>query len=667
MEPSPSHKRCRAGFRRLNAGTALGGLDLRVRVATTVLCALTGAALTASAAHADAVAPGEAAVEQLRGLSIEDLANVQVTTVSRHEESLAQAPASAYVITHEEIVRSGAQTLPEMLRLAPNLYVAQSSAYGYVITARGLSGNSSFQNFSNKLLVLIDGRSVYTPLFSGVSWDLQDVLPEDIDHIEVISGPAGTLWGANAVEGVINIITRKSGDTQGGFVSAGGGELESSIGLRYGGKIGDQATWRIYAHGYKGDSLDTPTGGSAHDGFDRVQGGFRVDWAASDKDTLFLEGDALDGSGDQFDNISGGNVTGRWNHLFAGGSDLQVQAYVNREAEGHDITGGVPLWLNSYDLDVQHSLSLGARNDFVWGGEVRITQYRIEPDGGLAFQPPRRTLNLADLFAQDTFALASSLKLTLGLKLEHDPFSGWSPMPNARLAWTPNPTTLIWAAASRAIRAPTPFDDDVRETVGGSLFLHGNLDFQPERLTAYELGARLQPTSRISLSATAFYNVYDDLRSIEATPVTLIPLFWGNGVQGHTYGLEAWGNFQAAPWWRLSASVDLLKEDFNIKPGFLALGGISEVADDPKRQAMLKSSMDLGPAVTWDAQLRYVSALPDPALPAYTELNTRVGWRVSPKLELSLSGFNLLHARHVELPGASAVPRTVFAELRWGF
>jgi iron complex outermembrane receptor protein len=638
---------------------------LQVRIGS---AALIGAALalSATAAQAEDVAPAEAAVEQLRGLSIEELANVQVTTVSRREESLAEAPAATYVITREEILRSGAQTIPEMLRLAPNLYVAQTSAYGYTITARGMSGNAAVQNFPNKLLLLIDGRSVYTPLFSGISWDQQDILPEDIDHIEVISGPAGTLWGANAVQGVINIITRSSAETQGGFVSAGGGDLQQSLGARYGGRLGDTATWRAYLHYFRSDGLDTPTGGDAHDGFHRLQAGFRLDWQSSPRDKLFLEGDAHDGSGEQFENISGGSVTGRWNHQFAG-SDLQVQAYVNRETEGHDTTGGVPLWLNSYDLDVQHSFQLGRRNDFVWGGEIRLTQYRVEADGGLAFQPNRRSLTLADLFVQDTLAVTGSLDLIVGLKLENDPYSHWSPMPNVRLAWTPDPNTLIWASASRAIRSPTPFDVDVQETVGGQLLLHGDPSFEPEKVTAYELGARLQPSSRVSFSVTGFYNDYDDLRSIETTPVTLLPLVWGNGIRGHTYGVEAWGNFQAASWWRLSASLDLLKESFRIKPGFVALTGVSEVADDPEREAKLKSSMEIGPKLTWDAELRYVSALPDPALPAYTELNTRIGYRVTDRLELSVSGFNLLHARHQERPGAAAVPRNVFAELRWSF
>jgi iron complex outermembrane receptor protein len=639
-------------------------LQVRIGSAAFFCAAL---ALTATAARAEDVAPAEAAVEQLRGLSIEELANVEVTTVSRREESLAEAPAATYVITREEILRSGAQTIPEMLRLAPNLYVAQTSAYGYTITARGMSGNAAVQNFPNKLLLLIDGRSVYTPLFSGISWDQQDILPQDVDHIEVISGPAGTLWGANAVQGVINIITRSSAETQGGFVSVGGGDLQSSLGARYGGKLGDTATWRAYVHAFRSEGLDTPTGGDAGDAFRRVQAGFRLDWQPSARDKVFLEGDAHEGWGEQFDNISGGSVTGRWNHQLANGSDLQVQGFVNREAEGHDVTGGVPLWLNSYDLEVQHGFKLGARNDFVWGAEVRLTQYHVQADGGLAFLPDRRSLTLADLFVQDTFAVTGSLDLIVGLKLEDDPYSHWSPMPNVRLAWTPNPNTLVWASASRAIRSPTPFDTDVRETVAGSLIIKGDLAFQPEKVTAYEVGTRLQPTNRVSFSVTGFYNVYDDLRSIEVTPVTLLPLSWGNGISGHTWGVEAWGNFQAASWWRLSASADLMKEKFRVKPGFVALTGVSEVTDDPRREFKLKSAMEIGPKLTWEAELRYVSALPNPALPAYTELNTRLGYRVTDKLELSVAGFNLLHARHVERPGASAVPRNIFAELRWSF
>lgn len=626
-------------------------------------------ALSGATARAEELANDQAAVEQLRGLSIEELANVQVSTVSRHEESLAQAPAATYVITREEIIRSGARTVPEILRLAPNLFVAQTSASDWVITARGLSGNLSVQAFSNKLLVLIDGRSVYTPIFSGVYWDLQDVLVSDIDHVEVISGPGATLWGANAVNGVINIITRKAEETQGVSAAAGVGDQERMAAVRYGGTLGGQASYRLYARAYREENTLTSTGAEALDRWSRLQAGFRLDWAASPRDEVSLHGDAFKGSGLTSGPTGGGNLTARWNHASDSGANLQIQAYIDREQRGHDLTGGLPLWVNTYDIDVQHEFAVGSRNDIVVGGGLRQARYSTELDGGLAFSPSKGSLNLSNLFVQDTVAIQPTLRLILGLKLEDDPYSRWSALPNARLSWTPSDRTMIWAAASRAIRSPTPFDRDVRETVGSQLFVTGSSDFQPEKLNAYEIGARLRPSDRLSFSVSAYYNVYDQLRSIELTPVTVLPLRWGNGIKGHTQGLEAWGNYQLARWWRLSAGLNLLAEKFRFKPGASGVAGVSQVGDDPRTQAQLTSSMDIGRSVTWDAVLRYQSALPDPRVAAYTELNSRIAWDIGKALQVAIVGRNLLHDHHQEFmaPQANAVPRSVFAELRWRF
>lgn len=642
---------------------------MRLCTASAAVCALLATGAISTAARAE-VAPDEQALQELRGLSIEELANVQVTTVSRHEEPLAQAPAATFVITHDEIIRSGAKTIPEMLRLAPNLFVARTSANGYIVTARGFSGNPAAQNFSNKLLILIDGRSVYSPLFSGIGWDMQDVLPDNIERIEVISGPAGTLWGANAVEGVINIITRNSGDTQGLYAEAGGGDLEQNLGLRLGGRLGENAAWRISAHGYHGEDLVTTTGASSHDHWSRGQVSFRLDWAPTDTDAVMFEGNAYDGSGATFDNLGGGDLVARWNHQGANGSALQVQAYIDRAQRGHDTTGGTPQWVNTYDLDVQDGFSLGPRNDLVVGGGVRLSQYSIPRTGTLVFTPSSRTLNLSNIFVQDTVSLTRDLRLILGVKLEDDPFSHWSALPNVRLSWSPNASTMLWAAVSKAIRAPTPFDVDVRESVapGVAPIVFGNPGFRPEKLTSYEAGLRMQPSAALSFSVSAYYDVYDDLRTVDLTHGGL-PITWGNGMKGHTQGVEAWGNWQAASWWRLSAGLNLLGEQLSFKPGTSAVQalGVGQQGDDPRTQAQLKSFMNLSRDVTWDADLRHVSALPNPHLAAYTELDTRLAWNVTDRLQLAIAGFNLLHKRHQEFPGAAAVPRSVFAELRWGF
>ena len=606
-------------------------------------------------------------VEDLRNMSIDQLATVDVTSATKIQQPLTDAPAAIYVITHDAIVRSGAATVPEMLRLAPNLQVKQTAASQYVITARGFSGNSDAQNFQNKLLVLIDGRSVYSPLFSGVYWDMQDVVAEDVDRIEVISGPGATLWGANAVNGVINIITRKAGETQGALVDAGGGNLARTAVVRYGGMAGDSLAWRVYAKAYNGADTITAAGARATDNWSRPQGGFRLDWSPSASDAATLQGDISKGTeaqgaaGDETFNAR--NVLGRWTRTGADGSSLQVQAYYDYAERGTARTSG-RFALNTWDIDLQQSLMLGMRNHLVWGGGARTTRYTIDSSGGLSFSPPSRTLSLSNIFVQDSLTITPQTTLILGLKAENDPYSGITLLPSVRATYKPSDTTLLWAAASRAIRSPTPFDRDVVETLGNVVFLNGVSSFEPEKLTAYELGARVLTTSRATFSISTFYNAYDGLRSIEATPVTFTPLHWGNGMYGDTRGAEVWGDYQARPWWRLSASWTYLSEDLRFRPSSSGLLGVSQAGDDPKQQASLRSSMDLGDKVTFDADLRYVSALPDPAVPSYTELNARLGWNLTDKVQLSVSGFNLLQASHVESPKGNPVPRSVFAELK---
>ena len=609
-------------------------------------------------------------VQDLQHMSIDELSNIDVSSVTKTVQPLSDAPAAIYVITHEDIIRSGAQSVPEMLRLAPNLEVMQTSASGYVITARGFSGNNQAQAFSDKLLVLIDGRSVYSPLFSGVYWDMQDVLPEDIERIEVISGPGATLWGANAVNGVINIITRKSGQTQGGVLDVGAGNLGRSASLQYGGRISADLTYRLYAKGFIDNDTETATGAKAGDGWYKPQGGFRFDWTPG-AETVTLQGDAYQGAeaqaGAEDESISGRNLLARWTHGFAGGSSLQVQAYYDRTSRS-TAGGGGSFNLDTYDVDLQHSFALGDRNQVVWGGGFRIAEYEITNNGSLLFVPSSRTLNLSNAFVQDSLSLTPALKLILGLKLEDDPYSGVTPLPSARVSWKISNGALVWAAVSRAIRSPTPFDVDVQEDLGGILFLKGNEDFQPEKLTAYELGARVQPAARLSLSISAYYNVYDDLRSIEVAPGGFLPLQWGNMMQGRTYGVEAWADYRVADWWRLTAGLEVQHESLDFKPGASGLLGLSQAGDDPHHQASLRSSMNLGKAVTFDADLRYIGMLPDPHVPSYVELNSRLGWNVSERVQLSLSGFNLLHARHQEFPDpATYVQRSFFAEARFRF
>jgi len=619
-------------------------------------------------------------MEDLRDLSLDELANVNISSVSKTNEALSDASAAVFVITHDDIVRSGATTVPEILRLAPNLYVAQASASHYTITARGLSGNQNDQNFTNKLLVMIDGRSVYTPLYSGVYWDMQDVLPDDIERIEVVSGPGATLWGANAFNGVINIITRRSGETQGLLATADGGARERTGGLRYGGRLSENLTGRVYVDALDQDETRTaknPPAGSAipadvpaNDAWWRIQGGFRLDWNPNDKDGVTFQGDLMHSRANQFagaDELTHSrNLLARWTHSESDGGSFEVQAYYDNEAR-HTLDDGGAFTIDTYDLYFQHSNAANEKDDFVWGGGIRASRFDINGNASLFFEPPKRTLLLADAFAQYGWAFAPRAKLTLGLKVERDPYAGASVLPDARLSWKPSDAILLWSAVSRAVRSPTPFDRDVVEVLGGVRFLTGNGQFRTEKLTAFEAGTRIQASSRASVSLSTYYNLYDDLKAIEITPVSFTPLYWSNAMKGHSYGLEAWGDLSVTNWWKLGAGLTLLHEDFHFKPGASGILGVAQAGDDPRHQETLSSTFTIGRAVSIEANFRHVGRLPDPAVPAYSELGGRISWRLNHRMQVSVSGLNLLHAWHQELPSDSAyqVPRSILAGLKW--
>jgi iron complex outermembrane recepter protein len=633
---------------------------------------LVAAILAAAMRCAWAAPPAASPSDELGGMSLEELANVQVTSVSKSVEPLRTAPAAIYVITHDDIMRSGATSIPEALRLAPNLQVTQMSASDYVVSARGFGGSPPTQNFSDKLLVLIDGRSVYSPLYSGVYLDAQDVMLQDVDRIEVISGPGATLWGANAMNGVINIITRPAEETDGTLVSAAAGSMERNAAARYGGKLDDDTAYRFYGMGFHRDALELANSASASDAWSKGQAGFRIDRTAID-DTTTVQGDVYRATENQLQQgdvmIDGANLLGRWQHRFSAQSEFQVQAYYDL-TERYSPTGDGAFVLRTYDLEIQQSIALGSSHRLVWGAGERVNDYDITSTATLLFVPEARVLTLGNVFAQDTIALSRALSATVGLKMEDDPYSGWSALPDARLAWTINDVNQLWAAGSRAIRSPTPFDVDVVEKVGPTVFLTGNPGFQPEKVWAYEVGYRAQPAPQLSLSLSAFYNVYDDLRTIEPdSSTTFVPLHWGNLMAGDTYGLELWANYQLTDWWRLSPGFSTVHKRLHFEPGASGLLGLAQAGDDATGHGSLTSSMDLGRNVTFDASLRYVSALPDPALPGYYNMNARIGWRAFRSLELSVTGSNLLDARHLEFPApyGEEISRSVIVQAQWKY
>lgn len=622
-------------------------------------------------------APVPAQAEQttdsgLLDLSLEQLSSIRVTSVSKASQRLATAPAAIHVITREAIARSGASSLVEALRLAPNLRVIQYSSTSWGVSARGLGGANQDQNFANKLLVLIDGRSVYTPLFSGVYWQAQDLPLSEIERIEVISGPGATLWGANAVNGVVNVITRSSEETQGTRLEVAGGNALQRGEVRYGGVIGTSTTYRVYAQAFERDALQAVGGGSAGDDWGKAQGGFRVDWARG-ADRATVQGDLYravtsipnspDGS------LGGGNVLARWTHSVASRSRIEAQVYFD-QTQQFAPAGGLAFVLQTWDAQVQHTLDFEAGHQLVWGAGERLNRYGIRNSVPLFFEPNARQLTLGNAFVSGAWQLSPQLRLTLGLKLENEPYVGWQSLPDVRLAWSPNASTFAWAAVSRAVRSPTPFDRDVRERFGSRVFLIGGPDFQPEEVTAYQVGVRGDPTDSVTYSINTFYNRYRDLRSIEPAPgASPIPFRWGNEMRGATFGAELWATWQVSPDWQLSPGYQWLQKRLGFTAGSSGIVGVRQAGNDPEHIVTLQSRWAFGTRWDFGMNLRYVSALPAPKVDAYTELDAYLGLRLSPTLTLALRGQNLLHARHREnvIGQSEDIPRSGLLEARWQF
>ena len=578
-------------------------------------------------------------MSDLARLSLEELAAVEVTSVSRRPEALAGAAAAVFVISRDDIRRSGAVSLPEVLRLAPNLNVQRVNSVEYAISARGFNGYET----ANKLLVLVDGRSIYSTLSSGVFWDSQQVLLEDVERIEVISGPGGALYGSNAMNGVINIITRAAVETTGVVVTASAGPEDQGVGVRVGGTAGPAGAWRAYFNSFRADESRRPEGGPATDDASGLRGGFRLDGAAG-VDAWTLEGELFDNAlrtdedySGQPTSTSGGHVLGRWTRPLGAGK-LQLQAYYDlfeREEPGSLERG------RTYDLEVQHASTWGS-HQLVLGAGRRTVKSAFRADAGAAFlNPADRTLTLANLYLQDQIALGSRLTLTLGVKYEDNSFSGDEFLPSGRLAWVSANGDLIWGAISRATRTPNRIERDL--TLPG--FLVG-ADFQSETLTAYEVGYRAHRASGFSYSISAFYNVYDDLRTTSVDPVNLLPLRLTNHGSGETYGVEAWGGYDMTPSWRLSAGLSTLQKRFDPLPPMLDISGLASTGDDPRWQASVRSQSRLRDDLDLDLAIRATDDLA--AAPGRIEADARLAWRLSARLELAVVGENLLEDQRVE-------------------
>jgi iron complex outermembrane receptor protein len=644
--------------------------------------------------------PQTATPQALADATIEDLMNVEVTSVSRKEQKLSKTAAAVYVINQDDIRRSGAVNIPDVLRMAPGVDVAQIDANTWAISVRGFN-----DQYSNKVLVLIDGRSVYTPTSSGVYWDQLDVPLEDIDRIEITRGPGATVWGANAVNGVINIITKSADATRGAAVSAGGGSQGTGQGFaQYGGQIGQTGTFRVFGDYLNRGNLTASDGLSpAADGWHMSHGGFRSDWKLSPADSLTVQGDLQQNREGQTINVvfanqlplqttfndavtvDAGNILARWNHTLANGSDTSLQVYYDRY---NRLDVGAREELNTVDVDFQHHLFPGNRHDIVWGAGYRVTADQQAQGYSRTYIPLSRTNNLFSTFFQDEISLGRSVWFTLGSKFEHNAYTGFEYQPSAKLLWQPTPRQAVWLSAARAIVQTSRIEANIQVDLStfpipgggfGVAELYGNPNSESEQLYDFEAGYRVQVNKQFSLDVATFSSSYSDIGGAVAgapffttdqgPPHVILPLIFQYTAGAHSYGAEAFGTWTVNRRWRITPSLSAIHLVANNV--YLA-----EDADNtPQIQAQIRSSLDLTRHLDWDVTLWHIGRLRDGgdgAVPAYNRLDTRFAWRIGEFTELSVVGQNLLTPLHAEFHNDFEVRRTliersVFGKVAWHF
>jgi iron complex outermembrane receptor protein len=634
---------------------------------------------------------------RLTQVTLEQLGQIEVTTASKEPVRVSRTPAAIYVITQEDIRRSGATSIPEALRLAPGVEVARVDSNTWSIGVRGFGSA-----LSRDVLVLIDGRSVYTPLYAGVYWQVQDTVLEDIDRIEVIRGPGGTIWGANAVNAVINIITKNSEDTRGMLVSTGGGNIDQGfINLRYGGGNNKNFNYRIYGKAFT-DGPEFHPNGSSFDSWRMGQIGFRTDLDLHDRDSFTFQGDLYNGDAGQSVGITtysppyminvrqsaelaGGNLLGRWKRTLGAGSDIQLQTYydrTNREqssfAESRD----------TFDIDFIHHFLLPRRQDFLWGLGVRLSSGNTtEVVPTVVFTPNKLTDQLYSGFIQDELPIiGSQLSLTLGSKFLHETYSHFEFEPTVRLLWTPNPRQTVWAAVTRAVRTPSRVEEDLQLTAlitpNPLTFVRviGDRGFSTEHLLGYEVGYRSLINAKLNLDIAAFYNNYDHLLSIEpGAPFSetspppahvVVPFFFGNGLLGNTAGFEIAPEWAPTSTWRVRASYSYLYMDLSAKTGSLDPSTVASTeGSSPHHQATVQSFLNLPKRLEFDQTIRYLSDLPAQQVPVYTTADVRFSWHATRSFDFSVVGQNLLQPHHPEFGGDPGglvgIKRTVYAKITW--
>lgn len=607
---------------------------------------------------------------RLKELALEELLDLEITTASRKPQPLSSVASSVSILAPEQIRRSGATTFPDVLRLASGIHVIRSDSRTWGVSARGLNLNTA-----NKLQVLMDGRILYTPLFGGVFWDVQDYVLHDIDRIEIIRGPGATLWGGNAVNGVINILTREARDTQGIAVEAGGGNEEKSfVSARYGNRIGGSTFYRGYFKFFNRDGLNFANGEDAQDDWLLARGGFRFDSDLSQTSTFTLQGDAYHGElkfPDREDGIvSGGNLLGRWSHLISENSDLQLHVYFDRNDRK------IPLQFqeirNTFDVDLQHRFQIRQHHDLVWGFNYRASADETEDNGTIRFEPKDRTIHHFSGFIQSDISLIQDRLIAIvGTKIEDNTFSGLELEPNFRIAWMADVHQTFWGAISRAVRVPSRLDTDLRFfPVSQVLTLRGNPDFKPEEVIAYELGYRVSPRSRIYLDITGFYNKYDSLITVEpGAPGE--PSILGNGMNARIVGGTIATSYRPQSWLRLLGSVTFLSKDLELDPNSRDISNAAGEGNDPDHYWTFHAMIDAIRNFQVDIILRSSDDLPSPRVPGYVTMDLRLAWIAKDGLELSITAQNLLDDSHPEFgdpsPARKEVERSVYGKVTWFF
>jgi iron complex outermembrane receptor protein len=633
-------------------------------------------------------------------LDLEDLMKVKVTSVSKRPESLAGAASAVYLLSGDEVVREGFRSIADSLRYVPGMQVAQLNSHTWAVSARGFDAE-----YATKLLVLMDGRSVYTPLNAGVYWDTVDLMLEDLERIEVIRGPGGTLWGANAVNGVINITSKSSRETQGWLMTGGGGNQEQGFtGARYGGQLGEQTFFRVYGKYDSHDDMAFSDGSDGEDAWQMGRAGFRLDSGNEEANLFTLQGDYYQAKEkwlylqpiptapfsevvNNSDDVLGANLLGRWSHRFEDDSQFTFQTYYDHT----DRESNLPRERrDTFDVDLQHHIAPISRHNIVLGLGYRFTTDDIEGNYANSFDPDERSLNLFSGFVQDEITLVEErLRLTLGTKVEHNDFTGVEYQPGARLAWTPAENQTLWASVARAVRTPSRAADDVRINRNDTSLppglvasILGDRSGESEELMAYEIGYRALPVERLSVDVATFYNVYDELRSLEpgATPPTppnsAIGLYTGNELKGESWGAELATDWEAGKdWWHIRTAYTYLHLDLDVKAGGTDVANIVQLLEGnaPRHQFSVRSQMDIRHNLEFDIGLRYVDELQDPDIPAYTTMDIRIAWRPRSNLELSVVGLNLLDPLHPEFAPTQVqtpqreVERSVYGQITCHF